>query len=222
MAKSNVTKPQMSLSHKFYALSIREKSLILAAGLIFILFSGYWWVIEPQLIDINNAEQQNKKAQLQTENLNVQIQELQQVLQVDPDEVLKQQIASLIKRQVSLGVQLTEQTINLVSAKQMPQLLSNVLNNSQDIKLVSMTSIPATMLTQQGEHKNANTQIYQHGVKLILEGKYFSIQQYLQRLSNSPWKFYWRKFDYRVKDYPVGTVELELYTLSTNQAFIGI
>ena len=44
----------------------------------------------------------------------------------------------------------------------------------------------------------------------------------LAELEGLDWRFYWKSFNYNVNEYPLATVELEIYTLSTNRAFIGV
>ena len=64
--------------------------------------------------------------------------------------------------------------------------------------------------------------LYRHGVAITIEGRYFDIQQFLQNVEQLGWRFYWKKFHYTVSDYPTASVELELYTLSTSKAFLGV
>ena len=64
--------------------------------------------------------------------------------------------------------------------------------------------------------------LYRHGVLLSLKGSYFDIQRYLTRIENLRWQFYWKRFNYVVTGYPDASVEVELYTLSTSKAFIGV
>ena len=71
-----------------------------------------------------------------------------------------------------------------------------------------------------GESKQAG--LYQHGVKLALQGGYFPIMQFLEKIEQSGWQFYWQGFEYQVSEYPTATLELEVYTLSTSEAFIGV
>jgi MSHA biogenesis protein MshJ len=103
-------------------------------------------------------------------------------------------------------------------------MLESVLAGSKGLKLIELQSIAPTPILlerpEQGEEPKAG--LYRHGVTLIFEGSYFDIQQYLEKLEALPWKFYWKKFDYLVGDYPTASVELEIYTLSTNKAFIGV
>ncbi|WP_416307193.1 type II secretion system protein GspM [Neptunicella sp. SCSIO 80796] len=210
------------LAHQFYALSIREKSLILAVGLLVILLGGYLLLVEPPLKTASVIEQQITQAQSRVANMRQQIAEIQQLLNQDVDALLRDKVELLQVKQVELDQQLTSQMSHFVAANQMPKLLANMLAKVNEVNLVSLESIPPTRILTDPEHEDSQLQIYQHGVKLVLDGHYFAVQQYLQQLKDSQWDFYWYKFDYRVDEYPVGIVELELYTLSTSPAFMGI
>jgi MSHA biogenesis protein MshJ len=103
-------------------------------------------------------------------------------------------------------------------------MLENVLVGSKGLKLIELQSITPISISlgqsQEGEEPIAG--LYRHGVTLVFEGSYFDIQRYLEKLESLPWQFYWKKFDYLVGEYPTASVELEIYTLSTNKAFIGV
>ena len=92
------------------------------------------------------------------------------------------------------------------------------------LKLIELQSIaPLPILLEKNmEDEEPKVGLYRHGVALVFEGNYFDIQQYLEKLESLPWHFYWKKFDYSVAEYPTASVELEIYTLSTNKAFIGV
>ena len=64
--------------------------------------------------------------------------------------------------------------------------------------------------------------LYQHGIRLKLTGKYFQLRDYLTQLEAMPWKFFWKDFRYKIKEYPLGELEIELYSLSINEEFIGV
>lgn len=64
--------------------------------------------------------------------------------------------------------------------------------------------------------------LYKHGIKLTLSGGYFQLRDYLSQLEQLKWTFFWQQFDYKLKQYPQGVLEVELYSLSTKQEFIGV
>lgn len=210
------------LGVQFYALSTREKSLILVAGLLLIIMGSYLWVIDEQLAKTSKLQQQLSVFKSQYLGLEGEVAELQLALSKDPDRLLQQQIDELIKRNSELDNTLNSQTAKLVPADKMPQLLTNVLSKTHKVRLISMESLAPEISQLEKDRQDAKVHIYQHGVVVELEGSYFDITDYLQSLKDSPLKFDWRAFDYQVTDYPKARVTLELFTLSTSEAFIGM
>ncbi|WDE10959.1 hypothetical protein [Thalassomonas haliotis] len=64
--------------------------------------------------------------------------------------------------------------------------------------------------------------LYRHGIKLRLRGRYFQLRDYLAQMENLSWRFFWQDFDYRLVEYPSSELEVEIYSLSTKRAFLGV
>lgn len=222
----NNVNPLTGLYDKFYELSRRERGLLIVAGLVLILMGGYTGVVEPIERETQRLASADTAFDIEMARLDKQVADLQQALGIDPDADTKQQMANLEARIVEIDDILANQTLDLVPAHRMPTLLENVMADTGNVSLLSMYSIPPqALLASERESKNEQTQnsgLYQHGVRLELEGRYFDIQRYLQNIEGLPWRFYWKLFQYEVTDYPIAKVQIELYTLSTSQAFIGV
>ena len=149
--------------------------------------------------------------------------------------MLVESLDKLTDKSQDLDLYLQQETVNLVPPTQMPLLLENMLAGSQGVTLVSMQSIaPTPVLSSQTKKVDAESDaesndtvvdeinLYRHGVLLSLRGSYFDIQHYLTRIEGLKWQFYWKRFNYVVTGYPEALVEVELYTLSTSKAFIGV
>lgn len=212
------------LSGKFHSTSSREQCLILICGLVVILLLIYTFLLEPLFKESEKLQQNRDNTQKEISTLEVQVAQLSEKLNSDPNEPVNTRIADLEREIQNITLQLETQTSNLVPANKMAGMLESVLAGSKGLTLIELQSIaPVPILLEpakEGEESKAG--LYRHGVTLIFEGKYFDIQEYLQKLESLPWKFYWKKFDYLVGDYPTASVELEIYTLSTNKAFIGV
>lgn len=213
------------LANRFLALSVREQVLILLVGVIVIAMSLYTFLLEPTVIHTNKIKKNTVQAVAQQQELMRQSADISKLFSRDPNMAVRERIATLDKEITLLDNELQSQTSNLVPANQMADLLEKVLMTSTGIQLISLESIlPTPLFLQQTQNEQAAPapDLYRHGVKITLEGQYFDVQKYLQALEALPWKFYWKKFDYRVEQYPKGQVEFEIYTLSTSQAFIGV
>jgi MSHA biogenesis protein MshJ len=212
------------LSIKFLEVSLREQILILLCGLAVVILMMYTFLLEPILEDSGKLQQNNISAKKEVSILVNQVSELADKLKTNPNDPVLERIA-LLKRQIqNITNQLQTQTDNLVPANEMAGMLENVLVGSKGLKLIELQSITPISISlgqsQEGEEPIAG--LYRHGVTLVFEGSYFDIQRYLEKLESLPWQFYWKKFDYLVGEYPTASVELEIYTLSTNKAFIGV
>jgi MSHA biogenesis protein MshJ len=214
------------LSIKFLKASLREQVLILCCGLIVITMMMYTLLLEPQLEKIVRVEKNSVGATQEITRLSAQVESLTNKLQDDPNQPIRERITTLEQKSQLLMTQLQSQTRNLVPANEMANVLEGVLSKSEGVTLIELESIsPSPIIlepVEETEQEQPSTGLYRHGVKLVVQGSYFNIQTYLEKLEGLKWQFYWKKFDYIVDEYPLATVELEVYTLSTNKAFIGV
>lgn len=208
---------------RFAALTTRERALSLVAGLCLIIVGGFVLYIEPQVKALHDKETEAQRQSALVAQLNQQVTQLSAELAADPNAPLLSRIEAMAQRSRDLDTQLAQRTDDLVPAHRMPNLLSSLFAEFKGLELVEMRSIePVAMLSVDEQSTATEVNLYQHGVSLVLEGRYFDIQSYLLRVENLPWHFYWKRFDYQVGDYPIAQVELEIYTLSTSKAFIGV
>ena len=221
---SALSKQLEKLDLKFYALSLRERNLVVIAGLAFILLVGFVSFVEPPLLNADRTQTQIQTRENVLREMDLQIAQLEQELKTDPNIPLRQRLEKIERQIAALDQSLDSFTEDLIPADKMPDLLEKVLSRSNQLKLVSMESIAPIQLLGAGEGSQQSNDInlYQHGVRLILEGRYFDIQAYLEQLEELQWRFYWKVFTYDVIEHPNAKVELELYTLSTSTAFIGV
>ena len=212
------------LSTKFLAVSLREQFLILFCGVVVVILMMYTFLLEPLLDNSEKLQQNSMAAKKEMAILVGQVAALTDKLKTDPNDPVSERIGILQRQIQNIDEQLGAQTNNLVPANKMATMLENLLAGSSGLKLIELQSISPQpiLLEQRKEGEEPKVGLYRHGVTLVFEGNYFDIQQYLAKLESLPWQFYWKKFDYLVGDYPTASVELEIYTLSTNKAFIGV
>nr|WP_241264185.1 type II secretion system protein GspM [Bowmanella dokdonensis] len=208
--------------HQAFALrKPREKQLLLFAGLFLILYGGYLLLIEPTLDGLALSERKLNQQQQELTSLNLQLQELATAT-TNPDtpllirrQALESEIAAL--RQVML-----QQTSELIPAARMKNVLQQLLAHHDQLRLVELKSLTPTAITAEPQQEDQQAGLYQHGMRLVLEGSYFDLQGYLRQLESLQWRFYWKTFDYQVLEYPTARMSLEIYTLSTGKAFLGV
>jgi MSHA biogenesis protein MshJ len=208
-----------SLGQKFDVLSQRERVLIAVA--VFVLLGMLGFMPLESLWKNHSSISQQLKTLEQENSISVQQLELyQQRLAMDPNQDYQQRLNLLLQQNQDIDAQLNEQMVDMVPADYMPELLSNLLGQIQGIKLLKFTSIAPVPLLAVGEEKKLN--LYSHGIRMSLEGDYFSVLRFVEAVEAMPDKLYWKRLDYKVADYPKGSIDIELYTLSINKDFISV
>ena len=208
-----------SLASKFDLLSQRERIMITIAALAIVGMVAF--MILEAVWNTNNRLQNRLTSTTQENAITVQqVDLLQQRLQLDPNADYNQRL-SLINEQMQLvDAELNAQMVDMVPADYMPTVLANLLRNVTGIKLVSFNSVAPIALLQVGDEEKMN--LYSHGIKLVMEGDYFSVLNFVKAVESMPDKLYWQHLDYKVEQYPKAVVELELYTLSITKDFISV
>ena len=207
------------LAQKFDSLSQRERGLIALAVLVLVAMSAYM-PIESLWKQQHSTAQQVKALEQENKISMQQIDLYQQRLAMDPNQDYRQRLSLLQQQNQEIDAQLNEQMVDMVPADYMPELLGNLLGQVQGIKLLKFTSVTPVPLLAVGEEKKLN--LYSHGIRMSLEGDYFSVLRFVEAVEAMPDKLYWKRLDYKVAEYPKGKIDIELYTLSINKDFISV
>ena len=185
-------------------------------------FGGYVTAVEPVQIKINDLTQSVDRQRSQLGKLDRQIKAVEADLSKDPNEPLLKNQEKFSEQLLDLDERLREQTVDLIPANKMPEVLEKILSQSNKLKVIQMDSIAPVRMMDINADSGAQVNLFQHGVLLVLEGEFGHIWEYLNEIESLEWRFYWKRFDYVVTEHPTARAEIELYTLSTSQAFIGV
>ena len=158
-----------------------------------------------------------------------QVNSIVQKHQIDPDKANKATLARLKKDIDAVDEKLRSATLGLISPKQMPGVLEDVLVKSKNIKLVRMESIPAISMIEQlgvGSVKpiteSVSAGIFRHGLLMEVEGSYLDTLSFLKSLEQLEWKLYWDSIEFKTEKYPDAKVIIKVYTLSLDKGWIGV
>ncbi|ENM5785935.1 type 4a pilus biogenesis protein PilO [Vibrio metoecus] len=209
-----------TMEKQFSALSQREKGLIALCGVVVVVLSLWMGLIEPALKQSEARQLQVQTLASSNQLLQGEIMALQAKLARNPDQELDVELSQLTLQSQEISLQLAEQITAMVAPSEMPNLLENVLRQGQQLKLVSLESLPAEPIVR-SKDTNMESEYYLHPVRMEFTGSYFAIRDYLQTLEALPVKYYWRRFQYQVENYPQARVILEVYTLGSREEFIG-
>ena len=201
---------------KLAALSQRERVLIMLTGVVLVgSIATYGW-LDAAVVRLEQERLALSAAQRDLEIMDLENQGKQARLARDPDQNVRTQLAGVDEEIGKLDAALKAQTVDLIQAHEMPEVLEALLSRSANLHMVALTSLAPEPLMAGEQRIN----LFKHGIRLKLEGGYFDVYQYLKALEALPRHFYWKQFDYQVQEHPKAVVEMEIYTLSTSKEFI--
>ncbi|EKB26024.1 MSHA biogenesis protein MshJ [Aeromonas dhakensis] len=201
---------------KLAALSQRERVLIMLTGVVLVgAIASYGW-LDAAVVRLEQDRLALSSAQRDLEIMDLENQGKQARLARDPDQNVRTQLAGVDEEIGKLDAALKAQTVDLIQAHEMPEVLEALLSRSANLHMVALTSLAPEPLMAGEQRIN----LFKHGIRLKLEGGYFDVYQYLKALEALPRHFYWKQFDYQVQEHPRAVVEMEIYTLSTSKEFI--
>lgn len=224
---------------KFLAISQREQMLILATGLVIVVFGLFNVVIDGQMTEMSAQKKQISQLSSTNHSMKNSLNELQRTLAQDPNTALKQQIAQYEQKLAKVDAELLTLTSDLIDPVQMRHALIELLKVQKGVSLVSFQLVGAQPIAIQqlsteknssavdekqlgNEQQQPSLGLYRHGIKLKLTGNYFQLRDYLTQLESLSWKFFWQEFNYQMTEYPLSELEIEMYSLSTKREFIGV
>lgn len=219
------------LSDKFQTITPREQFLIVAAGVIVIVFSLFNFVIEPNLQSIDKLTSQKSSTSVTIASKKTSIEILEQALTNDPNQSIRKQIALYQKRMGEVDANLMLLASDLINPIQMRGALIELLDASTKVNLVEFEMFAPQVIEFTGQAdaeqkletaEQETLALYKHGMKLTLSGSYFALRDYLEQLEQMKWTFFWQSFDYQIKTYPKGELVITLYSLSTRKEFMGV
>jgi MSHA biogenesis protein MshJ len=108
----------------------------------------------------------------------------------------------------------------LVPPESAVEVLEELLTHDDRLSLVALTSQEPRRLGP--EQTRGTSTLYQHGLKLEIQGDFASTVDYLRRIEESEWQLLWDRFEYRVESHPEAHITIELHTLSEREEWVGV
>jgi MSHA biogenesis protein MshJ len=206
---------------QFNRLSLRERALLAAAGLVAIVMA---WTLAT--LDPLSAKQSSLREELTTLEKSIAgtATAMQTAAADDPGSRAAEQEKQLQQQLEQANRQLASKSAGVIPPEMMVRVIHDVLTNQRGITLVSLQNKPVTTLLEPtaGATMTATAGPYVHRVELVIDGSYLDILSYLKALEALPWRFYWRGLELQTTSYPVNRVRIELSTLSLDKEWIGV
>jgi MSHA biogenesis protein MshJ len=230
------------LNGKWLALSKRERWMIFGAGLFAVVGLLDTFLLEPQRAQLNSTQQEIVTIQNETAKLTEQMTTLASQTQPTPaNNATQHEIDEVNQKIASQTSDLVRISAYMVPPQEMVLLLRKLLQKHADVQVVEMQSLPVAdfiekqrkLIQTQTAAATGNAQavsddvwqnvphVYQHAVKVKLKGKYFSLMAYAQALKDIGQRVAWENAELK-SEYPESELTVQVYTLSGENAWLGI
>lgn len=225
-----------SLAARIDALSLRERGFVMAGVLAVTYFLWSSAIMQPMERRQRELSSDQLRVAAELTALNAQAQAMLKQAKEDPNKIHRAELEALKAELAGLNKDLEGTTDHLVPPGQMAKVLEAVLLGSSGLQLLQVASLGSSPLVPESKPaapkaKDAAQEdpdidvparkVYKHGVKLVMQGSFFSVLEYLRKLEQLDWNFFWDAVEFRVVDYPDATVEITVFTISLDATWIG-
>ncbi len=221
MNKQDINKHWEKLSSQIEAMTIRERVIVLCASVIGIVFIWVQFVYTPLQERHKKASRSVSSLAQQEVDFSARQAELTQRLTEDPNRELRTQRDGLEKQLVVMKNQIERQLSGLIPPEKMADVLRSMLNQQEKLTLVNVKNLPVEPFNKPLNESDEGSGLFSHGMELVLEGEYFDVLEYIQRLESLK-GFNWLMMNYEVLDYPKARVTVKINTLSLEEDWIGV
>lgn len=218
MAADDLKKQFQGFANRIDAMSLRERALIFVTLLVALYFLAVNGLFGPLNRENERWQQQLSQKRQETQALEMQVQALANTGEV-PGSAKSNKLEALRENLKIMDADLGRVTSGLVSPREMARLMEQMLLKNRGLQVIKVESIPATPLQEAG---GSGAVVYKHGMHVEVKGGYLDTLRYLKSLEALPWKVFWGKVALKSEKYPDSRVSLVIYTLSTNEAWIGL
>ncbi len=220
------------IMEKIDARVIRERLLIFLTllALVFLL----WNLLVQNRFDIERKKLELQEQQIASEQaaLETSISELTLAMASDPAIARKNEIAGLNQQIVEVESRLSGLSQGLIGAAQLPKALEDVLQKTSAITVQQVRTLPASELRLAAKVvpaadgttsiQEGGTGVYKHSMLIRVTGSYQQLLNLMQEIEALPWRFYWESLDYQVINYPDATIDIRVFTLSSEEGLLGV
>lgn len=214
-----------NLLDRYDMLSVRERSLVLVAVLVFILVVWDAMFSAPRERERKVRQQQVESLRTEVAGLEESIQLLASQREVDPNRAIETEIAEIQKQAPQIAARLEGATTGLIGPEEMTKVLRQLLRRVGKLELRGLRTLEAApVMDEVLERASGGTEarIFKHGLELELGGTYMDVLHFLQAVEALQWRFFWDHIEFEIEEHPQARVRLVVYTLSLEEGWIGV
>jgi len=217
----NLKLQAVELKNKIENLTIRER-VIGVVTVVAVLFGVYdQLVLSPFLKHREEAKQQLASVSPKVKSIQLSIESLLERQARDPNLQIQTVISQRKEKLEELDAVIKRETKRLIDPKDMTKLLGYLLSRQSKLKIDNVKSVSGETIYFDEEEK-VSSGLFRHSLTLSLEGTYLQVKNYLKKVEELAEEIYWDDMTFESKLYPIGTLELNVHTLSTSKELIGV
>lgn len=167
-----------------------------------------------------NFWQDNKDARaainIKITTITTEVRNLQMQLQALEVQLNNKKAEALAKANAPKQLDNSENQPKLLSAIEMNNVLENLLTNKFKLSLLEFRTLPLKNIVP----NQASVTLFEHGVLIRFKGDYFSTINYLKAIEELKWRLFWDKLEYKVVQYPIAEITIQVHTLSDEEGWI--
>lgn len=225
----------------FDALSLRERAMIFLAAAAVLIFLFYFWLLTPLLAQYARLGASMTQTQAMIGTTDQEIALTITAHSIDPDQAARTRLETVLKESSDLTRSLRQMQHGLVAPERMVSLLESLLRQHAQLRLVSLTTLPADTVGQPPPPPVAAAAtpgaavpaaaivppapaavLHRHGVEVVVQGSYSEMVNYMQALQTMPTQVFWGKARLDAGSYPAATLSLTVYTLSMDDKWMAL
>jgi MSHA biogenesis protein MshJ len=203
--------------------SVRDRAALLIGAILVIVFLIFYLLVNPWGRQNDRVIQQISTIRTEMADLQAKEQVISARKDFDPDRKDRKRLGVLLEESAKLEQQLQEGIVNLVTPREMPELLKELLTRQDDLQLISLENLVPQRLNfnQQKIPDEFSPTLYRHSLSMTFSGNYLTMLKYLKQLEQLPRTLIWEEVEILSENYPQATVRLQVYTLSLKEGWIG-
>ena len=133
---------------------------------------------------------------------------------------LRDEIRQLEQQTTEIDREISGAVSRLVPPEAAVDVLEELLAHDGRLELIALTSeIPKRLGPEATQ--GAST-LYQHGLRIEVQGDFAAALDYLHRIEQSRWQLLWDHFELKIESFPDALITLELHTLSEREEWVGV
>lgn len=203
------------------ALSLRERVLIFLAAAAVVAYIWHLLFMAPLSQRQDMAQVRVQEVRERVADINASITETIRARESDPDAQRRARLGELELELAELDQRLASMTGDLIEPTHMAVVLERILERQEGLELISLRALDSRPLLRD-EDMGGLGNIYRHGVRIEMRGRYGAVLNYLKALETLDSNLYWGSLQLDMERWPDNRVVLVVHSLSLREGWIGV